>query len=144
VIDNSAPAIGADGTIYAASDDYSLYAIRPNGTKRWTFATGSDIHSALAIGADGTVYVGSGDNNLYAVGVAPPPLAKAAAVVSKSPVWPMFHHDRAHTGRSEFSTSANPGILKWTFAIGGSVAADPVIGVDGTIYVGSQDYKFYA
>ena len=56
----------------------------------------------------------------------------------------MFHHDRAHTGRSEFSTSANPGILKWTFAIGGSVAADPVIGVDGTIYVGSQDYKFFA
>jgi len=62
--------------------------------------------------ADGTVYIGSGDNNLYAVGVAPPPRAPAKLPATTRPAWAMFHHDRAHTGLSDFDTSANTGILK--------------------------------
>ena len=149
VVANSAPAIGADGTIYVGSDDYRLYAINPGGAKKWAFTTMSDVHSSPAIGADGTVYIGSGDNNLYAVGVAPPPRAPAKIPATTRPVWPMFHHDRAHTGRSEFDTRANTGILRWTFAIGemdefDNIKPSPSIGADGTVYIGSGDHNLYA
>ncbi|WP_423961988.1 PQQ-binding-like beta-propeller repeat protein [Candidatus Binatus sp.] len=64
----TAPAIGADGTIYIGSDDHNLYAVKPDGTRRWKFETGNNVQlSSPAIGSDGTIYFGSDDGNLYAV-----------------------------------------------------------------------------
>ena len=63
----SSPAIGADGTIYFGSHDKNFYALKPDGTIRWTFATGGQIISSPAIGADGTIYFTSTDGNLYAL-----------------------------------------------------------------------------
>jgi glucose dehydrogenase len=37
-----------------------------------------------------------------------------------------------------------PGTEKWEFTTGGCISASPVIGSDGTIYVGSSDHKLYA
>ncbi|MBU4354929.1 MAG: PQQ-binding-like beta-propeller repeat protein [Proteobacteria bacterium] len=63
----SSPAIGADGTIYVGSNDKKLYALNPDGTQKWAFATGYQVGSSPAIGADGTIYVGSYDGKLYAL-----------------------------------------------------------------------------
>ncbi|MFX0205688.1 MAG: PQQ-binding-like beta-propeller repeat protein, partial [Candidatus Hodarchaeota archaeon] len=57
--------------------------------------------------------------------------------------WPTFSHDCRRTGLSPYDTSSNPGKLKWSFTTGGFVMS-PVIGSDGTIYVGSHDNKMYA
>jgi outer membrane protein assembly factor BamB len=54
-------------------------------------------------------------------------------------IWPMLGRDSAHTGRSNFDTSTNAGNLKWQFKAGGWVASSPVIGSDGTIYVGNDE-----
>jgi outer membrane protein assembly factor BamB len=53
------PSIASDGTIYIGYND--LYAIYPNGTRRWTFDLGSQRHiqgSSPAISANGIIYVG--------------------------------------------------------------------------------------
>jgi len=75
-------------------------------------------------------------------------LAVAALSVSHAQLattpWPMFHHDLAHTGLSQYDTSANPGFQKWKFATRGYVTSSPAIGSDGTIYVGSGDGNLYA
>ncbi|MBX7131293.1 MAG: PQQ-binding-like beta-propeller repeat protein [Fimbriimonadaceae bacterium] len=59
----SSPAIGADGTIYIGSMDNNLYAINPDGTKKWTFLREGDGNASgcpsPAIGPDGTVYIGT-------------------------------------------------------------------------------------
>ncbi len=86
----SSPAIGTDGTIYVGSEDHKLYAINPNGTLNWACATGDDVYSSPALASDGTIYVGSRDHKLYAI-CGTPKLANTS--------WPMFHHDRKHTGR---------------------------------------------
>jgi len=52
--------------------------------------------------------------------------------------WPMFGHDARHTGRSPFKGPEHP-TLKWSLEIGESDEATPVIGKDGTIYIGSHD-----
>ncbi|MGB8331143.1 MAG: PQQ-binding-like beta-propeller repeat protein [Polyangiales bacterium] len=55
-----------------------------------------------------------------------------------------FMGDAAHTGRSEHrgpSVSPSP---RWTYETGARVFASPVVGHDGTIYVGSLDGQFVA
>lgn len=55
-----------------------------------------------------------------------------------------FMGDAAHTGRSENrgpSTAPSP---VWTYQTGARVFASPVVGHDGTIYIGSLDGQFVA
>jgi outer membrane protein assembly factor BamB len=67
------PAIAPDGSIYFGSDDGLLYAVNPDGTRKWTFpipvdTNDSNGHSSPTVGNDGTVYIGSSsDFNLYAI-----------------------------------------------------------------------------
>ena len=67
----------------------------------------------------------------------------AFAQLADSP-WPMFHGDIRHTGLSPYDTSNVDGTVKWTFEAGGGIESSPAIGVDGTIYFGAHDNKFYA
>ena len=87
---SSSPAIAPNGTIYVGSNDHNLYAINPNGTKKWSYTTGNLVYSSPAIASDGTIYVGSANGKIYAI-EGHSELANTA--------WPMFHHDRKHTGR---------------------------------------------
>ena len=43
----SSPTIDADGTLYIGSDDGNLYALNPDGSKKWEFATGDYIASVM-------------------------------------------------------------------------------------------------
>ena len=50
---SAALALGADGTLYAPSEDGFLYALDPSGNLQWKFDAGA-ITAAPVIGADGT------------------------------------------------------------------------------------------
>jgi len=56
--------------------------------------------------------------------------------------WPMFHHDLTHTG---YSTSPAPTTNQtlWNYTTGYYVYSSPAV-ADGTVFVGSCDYKVYA
>ena len=118
-----APAIAADGTVYAGVRGKGLHAFSHDGKLKWVFGTGErsvlrglvaphlgDLvgYSLLAIAADGTLYLGN-DNEIHAV-------------------------------------SAD-GKRQWTFAVpaaqlaGFSTAA---LGADGTIYVVNRNNTLYA
>ena len=113
------PAVGDDGIIYfGAYDKWNkgyLYALYPNGTKKWRFSKNDGrkidaLQSSPSIGRDGTIYIGSfgGKNKakLYAI---------------------------------------NPdGSLKWSYEIlENRITSPPGIGPDGTIYVGSHNWGFF-
>ena len=57
--------------------------------------------------------------------------------------WMVFRHDSLHTGRSTLQGPASNN-LKWSFHTGNSVDSSPVLDRKGTIYIGSQDKRFYA
>ncbi len=63
---------------------------------------------------------------------------------SEDSIWPMFHRDPGHGGRSPYYTGDNPGKLRWRFRTGNSVRSSPAIAQDRTIYVGSDDGNLYA
>jgi len=51
--------------------------------------------------------------------------------------WPMYCHDIRHTSRSPYNTADNPNEEKWQYPTADRAEGSPVIGDDGTIYIGS-------
>ncbi len=60
------PAIGADGTIYAAGVGGHLYALTPGGGIKWIFRGSFPVMQSVSVGADNTAYF-AGGNVVYAV-----------------------------------------------------------------------------
>ncbi|MBC8137307.1 MAG: PQQ-binding-like beta-propeller repeat protein [Fibrella sp.] len=61
---DSSVAVGSDGLVYAGSLNGKLYAIRPNGIKRWEASVFGEIRTTPVVGPDNTVYIGS-DNSTF-------------------------------------------------------------------------------
>ncbi len=75
---------------------------------------------------------------LFAVGCSSNPVAYQHG----SP-WPHFRADAAQDGRSDVSPAKTGGKF-WSYRTGKGIFSSPVVGSDGTIYVGSADRTFYA
>jgi outer membrane protein assembly factor BamB len=105
---NSNPSIGSDGTIYIGGDK-KLYAVYPNGTRKWTFDLGSDrwvAGTCPAISADGTIYVSTCIGTL-----------KGGDIVAVNP----------------------DGTLRWRKEISDDwIHSSPSIAEDGTVFIGSS------
>ncbi len=102
----STAAITVDGYIYvlvvagkkrlALQGADSLYAVNPDGTRRWACGLGEGLAdpeyslSAPKVDANGYIYVGDGFRAWCVVGVSAP--AQSA--------WPMFQHDAQNSGRA--------------------------------------------
>ncbi|MFO0611444.1 MAG: PQQ-binding-like beta-propeller repeat protein [Polyangiaceae bacterium] len=57
--------------------------------------------------------------------------------------WPKFRANAAQDGRSAVHPTKTGGAL-WSFPTGKGIFSSPVVGADGTVYVGSADRTFYA
>ncbi len=119
------------------------------GTLTWNLGTlnaGASVQVTFQAAVEESTPLGTDIVNVAHVycAEAPAPMQsnQATVIVSTGDDWQMFHHDVLHTGRSHFTPSAP--LLKWTVLTGSMVASSPAIGMDGTIYVGSDDYNLYA
>ena len=56
--------------------------------------------------------------------------------------WPMIAHDPQITGRSPYSGPKTP-TIKWTLDLPYGVYSGPIIGEDGTLYVGTNAYLYF-
>lgn len=101
------------------------------GSSRW----GLGLSFGLAVAAG----CGSAETGRTTPPPAPPSLAPLA---TDSP-WPKFRCDALQTGRSPVAPSLT-GAEFFDFATGAGVFSSPVVGGDGTVYVGSADRSFYA
>ena len=63
----SCPAVAPDGTIYFGTFTGRLWAVGPDGSRKWIFRAGLEIRTAPALGSDGIIYFGSRDRKCYAV-----------------------------------------------------------------------------
>jgi len=137
----SPPTFSADGTCYVSSMDGNLYAVNPDGTKKWAYP-GIVTSSSPAIGTDGTIYVCS--NKLYALN--PDGTQQWAFAVGGSTSPAIGADGTIYIGSADKNLYAiNPdGTKKWTFPTGDTVTSSPALGADGTIYIGSNDKSLYA
>jgi len=58
--------------------------------------------------------------------------------------WPMKCHDNRHTSQSPYSTANITGLEKWRFKTDYGIDSSPIIGNDGIVYIGSNDYHIYS
>jgi large repetitive protein len=134
----SAPAIGADGTVYARAT--GLTALGPDGTERWSFAAPVDeLQGALVIASDGTIYVSSDAGTLYA-------LRRDGSVqwsflLGTKGTSPALGIDGTVyvTGDAMLYALNSRGEKKWEAPLSASQPAVPVIAADGTIYITGGD-----
>ena len=150
------PSVGADGTVYAGSDDESFYAITPQGTLKWKFTVGGYFDtSAAAVAADGTVYAGDSAGVLHAFNsdgttkwnyTIPAPAAGSGLdnALSSSPSLGADGTLYIHADDGNLYSISPAGSLNWTSAVPGASYAAPTIAPGGTIYVGTDGGLFYA
>jgi outer membrane protein assembly factor BamB len=133
------PAIGQDGTLYVGSKDYHLYAINSDGTVKWSYRTGSWVMTSPVLLADGTICFCSNDYRLYRL--------SPDGQLLGSDILGAFAPDAlcvakdgliyASVGRSLMAINAS-GTVLGQITIHYNESSHPVIGGDGTIYVGTS------
>jgi len=140
---DAGPTIGPDGVIYTGGD--GIYAINPDGTLRWHFATNGHVSSAPALLPDGTVVAGRQDNTLYAVAPNGEKRWDFRAGADIEPAPAIGDDGTIYVGSDDHKLYAlgPDGLLRWAFTTGADVRSSAAIG-NGIIYVGSFDAQLYA
>ena len=133
----SRPTVGADGTVYIGSFDSNMYAVSPDGSTLWTFATGGEIQGSAAIGADGTVFFGSDDGRFYAVSADGNPRwsTDLGTPIRSAPV--IGADGTVYVSSTENLHAISPaGQEKWSLPVSGDFPS-PAISEEGTLYLAS-------
>jgi len=143
VIDN-------DEVIYFGTQgsDFSVYAMYPNGTRKWRFVAAGSIWVSPALADNGDIYCTTWGALNYLQAIANNGTERwRFDQESSSSSSPAIGSD----GTIYFGTdghiifAVNPdGTEKWRYITGDIVMGSPAIGSDGTIYIGSLDHYLYA
>lgn len=144
----STPVIGLDGTIYVVSWKGIIYAINPDGSKKWSIKKEGLYRQQPAVGLDGRLYLGSPTGDLYAVEPDGSKIVSIFKAGEKVPMSPVIGTDGSlffgsFDGRLYNVNPELPYNVR-SFLTGGPIISTPAIGDDGTVYVGSGDGNLYA
>jgi outer membrane protein assembly factor BamB len=151
----SCPAIGADGTVYIASgSENKLYALDGvTGQMKWEFLAGGWLPTSPAIGPEGTIFLASLDSRIYALNGSTG--QKKWEFLTGSSVWnsPAIGADGTVYVVSDndkvFALDGATGKKKWEYLPPSQGwSSSPMIGADGTVYLGGSDlstsFQIYA
>lgn len=145
---SSSPALGLDGTVYAAGD--ALYAVSPDGTLKWSAGNSSELLRSSPVVADsGTVYLAFHNYDLKAFD---PDDGTISWFLSGIPEdWYFGSPAIGADGTIYLGTdggkfyAVNPGgTIDWTYdtqvedGYAWNIRSSPAIGPDGTIYFGTS------
>ena len=142
----SRPAVGAEGTIYAASEDGFLYAWDPGGNLLWKSDLGWLPWDCLALSGDGTVYAGLKNRDFLAINPAGHLLwrfhldglpAGDPAVAADGTVY-------VGTTAGTLAALSHLGRPQWTITLPGAITRAPAVDGAGTIYLVAADRRLYS
>lgn len=145
-------AVGPGGDLYAGNTGGTAYALRPDGSKLWTFTAGNSVWTTPAFASDGSSYWGSLDLNVYHLDTSGRPLwhTFTPGYVISSPA--IGSDGTVYVGSFDSKLYAlNPatGTPRWTFETTDHIYSSPALGQDRTgrtnaIYIASADGSVYA
>ena len=152
---DSTPVVDLDGNVYFASDDGVIRAVAPGNKVLWTVDVEAAIRAPLGLSTDQTLYAATYGRAPFVVA-----LEKASGKekwrFQVSPGIGDFYGIQSGVttdrdgyvyfgSRDGYVYCLSPqGKLVWKYRTGDQVDASPVLGADGTLYVGSDDGRLYA
>jgi len=154
----SGPSIGADGTIYVSSHDHYLHAVNPDGTLQWKTEIGTGSSDTPAIGDDGTIYIGE----LFFYAINPDGTIKwiyeewdayeyevtaSAYAISADGLVYFVAKKKINGNEVDFlALNCDDGSVHFrkTIAPNGNPFSQPIVGSDGTVYIGSDFVTSYS
>ena len=138
---NPAPVVGDAGRVFVGMGHHAVLALdKATGKTLWSFRPKGDVTASPGVGPDGTVYVTSYDHSVYALDGATGrrkwqfttgDLLSSTPAVGKNGLVYVGGYDDTLYALDAF------GLKKWQFKAGAAVAS-PVVGPDGTVYVGAD------
>ena len=154
---SSSPAIGPDGTVYAAGD--ALYALSPDRTLKWSAGSSSELfRSSPIVASSGTVYLGYYNFDLTAFDPTDGGIEWSVPDIPYeynfgSPAIGQDGTIYLGTDQSKIHAVNPEGDIDWTYDTSSTgytcnIRSSPAVGPDGTIYFGtsqgSSSPRFYA
>jgi outer membrane protein assembly factor BamB/subtilisin family serine protease len=137
-VNNAAPAIGSDGTIFFGGSDGTVTALKPDGTRLWQRALGAgSLSVSPALGIDGTIYLHGTDGFLYALSPSTGATLWRFLVAATSFASPSVGPDGTIYQVSElgYLFAIRPdGTQKWRFTYVGDTFSTPAIDAAGNVY----------
>ncbi len=146
-------AVDWEGTVYIGSrnNDSKLYAVGPNGEKKWDFLGRGPVVGEPALARDGTIYLSVADIIFYALKqdgsilwqVSIPGRASAGPTVASDGTVYVAVGPLGAFFQSNLLAVTPHGEIKWQFKTKGQ-AASPALAPDGTIYLATDSGTLYA
>lgn len=131
----SSLSIGADGVIYAGDSEGTVYALAPDGSKKWQFGEADRRLVTTAPGPDGTIYAAS-EEGLYALREDGSLKWRFEGEGELFPFPAVSDDGTVYVGTEGALTAIGPeGSKEWTVAVDGTPT--PTVEDDGSIYVNS-------
>ena len=133
--------IADDGTIYFSSFDGNLYALNPDGTLKWAYGRPGSGCNSVSIDEDGVIYLGG--NTLYAIYPNNLTIKWSLNTGGSGHASPAISADGTiyvcnDEGKHLIAVNSD-GTERWRYKLSNLYAdCSPIIGEDGTIYVGSH------
>ena len=114
-----------------------MYALNENGSLKWSFATGYQIHSRAAMLHGDTMYVGSMDNCVYALSTDGRMRWRfqTRGAVNTRPVVGADGVDYVGSADTYLYALKDDGALLWSYKTDGETWTSPAVGADGTVFV---------
>jgi outer membrane protein assembly factor BamB len=142
--------IDEDNIVYFGTmgGDSALYALYPNGTRKWKFSANGLIWGTPALADNGDIYCTTWGGYGYF----------QAITKNGTERWRFYQEDSSTSsvtvgkdgtiyfgtnGKILFAVNQN-GTEKWQYTTGYIIMGSPAISQDDTIYIGSGDYYLYA
>jgi pimeloyl-ACP methyl ester carboxylesterase len=156
---SASSALDKEGNIYAMVsfppelDGTILFALRPDGTEKWR-RTFDGWAAGISIDQDGTIYASVGGyGKIYAIDPSSPNHDKwvvyvqglgSAVTIGTEDIYVTGGSAPDGTWRSYLYAFDKQGNAKWQKFIEYGATSVPILGGDGTIYIGARQWRVYA
>jgi outer membrane protein assembly factor BamB len=152
-------AVGLDGNVYIPDSSGKVYAIDSQGSVKWIYQQDIEgLPSSVTVAADGTLYLLMREEDpwrtvsrLYALNPDGSFKWKSDALGTYPSRAPAVGHDGTiyvtsadpYGGRGRLWAIAQNGTLKWVYEHFQTIRTPPAVGIDGTVYFGTDDSVSY-
>ena len=133
------PIVDGEGKVYFGDKQGNVVCLDASGAPRWNYTctAGMENRASLSLTEDGVLLVPSTDNNLYAIGQGEPDPGM------RGPWW-TWGGNAKRNSRSQFMGPQTDHISNYYECDASLYNSSPIIGADGTVYVGTYGNSLYS